>query len=110
MSSGQPQEHDFQAFYDQELGFRRQEGYPPFGSWCGWNTATTIHGKAEQLPRSLAGQIQAWMDEEGGRATRMIGPAPCFFSRMSGYYRWQIVLCGPDPAGLLSDRPWRLED
>jgi hypothetical protein len=26
---------------------------------------------------------------------------PCFFARVSGNYRWQIVLRGPDPATLL---------
>jgi primosomal protein N' (replication factor Y) len=31
----------------------------------------------------------------------MIGPVPCFFARVGGIYRWQIVLRGPDPAKLL---------
>ena len=31
---------------------------------------------------------------------QVIGPAPCFFNRMNGLYRWQIVLRGTDPAGL----------
>jgi primosomal protein N' (replication factor Y) len=42
----------------------------------------------------------------------MIGPAPCFFARVSGLYRWQIILSGPNPASLLRDRPvgeWRVE-
>jgi primosomal protein N' (replication factor Y) len=42
----------------------------------------------------------------------MIGPAPCFFTRIGGFYRWQIVLRGPDPASLLRGRSlgvWRVE-
>jgi primosomal protein N' (replication factor Y) len=42
----------------------------------------------------------------------MIGPAPCFFARIAGQYRWQIVLNGPDPAALLRGRDlgeWRVE-
>jgi primosomal protein N' (replication factor Y) len=30
-----------------------------------------------------------------------MGPLPCFFSRISGEYRWQIVLRGPNPTALL---------
>ncbi len=104
--------HDFQAFYDQELKFRRLAGYPPFSRLVRLEYRSYDPLKAEQAAHNLGGQIQVWMKQEGSRATRMIGPAPCFFSRMSGYYRWQIVLCGPDPAGLLKDRPlseWKIE-
>jgi primosomal protein N' len=42
----------------------------------------------------------------------MIGPVPCFFERLAGVYRWQIVLSGPDPASLLRDKhlgDWKVE-
>ncbi len=42
----------------------------------------------------------------------LIGPVPCYFARLAGVYRWQIVLRGPDPASLLRDKPlenWRVE-
>jgi primosomal protein N' (replication factor Y) (superfamily II helicase) len=60
----------------------------------------------------LARQIQTWLSAEDRGETEIIGPAPCFFARLSGYYRWQIVLRGPDPASLLRGRPladWRIE-
>jgi primosomal protein N' (replication factor Y) len=34
-----------------------------------------------------------------------VGPAPMFFARIRGRYRWQIVLRGSDPARLLDDFP-----
>ncbi len=46
-----------------------------------------------------------------GNAT-MIGPAPCFFSRLDGKYRWQIILRGDRFASLLDGRRfehWRIE-
>jgi primosomal protein N' (replication factor Y) len=53
------------------------------------------------------------MKEENYRGTQMIGPVPCFFARVRGEYRWQIVLRGPDPAGMLADRTpgpdWKVE-
>jgi primosomal protein N' (replication factor Y) len=46
----------------------------------------------------------------------VIGPVPCFFAKIAGLYRWQIVLRGPDPAAILRDRlvqawlkDWRVE-
>jgi primosomal protein N' (replication factor Y) len=42
----------------------------------------------------------------------MIGPAPSFFSRVDGRYRWQIVLRGADPGELLAGLrldDWRVE-
>jgi len=62
--------------------------------------------------RSLAAQTQTWLEQEGWRQTRLIGPAPCFFARIGGLYRWQIVLCGPTPAEVLRGRnlgEWRIE-
>jgi primosomal protein N' (replication factor Y) len=56
--------------------------------------------------------VETWLSESNLRATEMIGPAPCFFSRQNGFYRWQIILRGPDPASLLRERPlgeWRAQ-
>ncbi len=42
----------------------------------------------------------------------MIGPVPCFFSKLGGDYRWQIILRGADPALFLRDHVpdhWRVE-
>ena len=52
------------------------------------------------------------MEEEHRTETELVGPTPCFFSRLGGLYRWQIVLRGPDPASLLRGRnlgDWRVE-
>ena len=35
----------------------------------------------------------------------MIGPVPCFFTRLNSRYRWQIILKGQDPTALLQNRP-----
>ena len=43
----------------------------------------------------------------------ILGPAPAFFERFRGYYRWQILIHAPDPALLLRDLPipfgWRVD-
>lgn len=104
--------HDFKAFYEQELVYRRQLGYPPFTRLARLEYRNVNPEKAEKAAMDLAGQIRGWIKEEDRRLTRMIGPAPSFFSRQNGFYRWQIVLCGPDPVGLLRGRSlgeWRVE-
>jgi primosomal protein N' (replication factor Y) len=48
----------------------------------------------------------------GGAAPATIGPVPCFFSKLDGNYRWQIVLRGADPGAYLEGMrlsEWRVE-
>jgi primosomal protein N' (replication factor Y) len=104
--------HDYRAFYQQELKHRRQLGYPPFAHLARLEFRHHEAAQAERAARSMAAQIQAWLRQETRRATELIGPVPCYFARVAGVYRWQIVLRGPDPASLLRDKPlenWRVE-
>jgi primosomal protein N' (replication factor Y) len=104
--------HDYRAFYQQELKLRRQLGYPPFAHLARLEYRHQDPVQAERAARSMAAQVQAWIHQEARRATELIGPVPCYFARLAGVYRWQIVLRGPDPASLLRDRPlenWRVE-
>jgi primosomal protein N' (replication factor Y) len=105
--------HDYQAFYQQELAYRRQLGYPPFARLVRLEYRNRDQAKAQQAAQRLALTIQEWLRTEGRRETEIIGPAPCFFARLGGLYRWQIVLRGPDPASFLRGRSltadWRIE-
>jgi primosomal protein N' (replication factor Y) (superfamily II helicase) len=104
--------HDYRAFYQQELIHRRQLGYPPFAHLARLEFRHREAAQAERAARSMAAQIQAWLRQETRHATELIGPVPCYFARIAGVYRWQIVLRGPDPASLLRDKPlenWRVE-
>jgi primosomal protein N' (replication factor Y) len=67
---------------------------------------------AENEARRLAGRLSADIQTEKRIQTDLIGPVPCFFARVGGWYRWQIVLRGPDPAWLLRGKAlpgWRVE-
>lgn len=50
-----------------------------------------LHGELEV-------KIQA-MDQK----IDLIGPTSCFFKRIRGQYRWQIILRGSDPASAIPD-------
>jgi len=96
--------HDYPGFYQRELTFRRQLRYPPFSRLIRLEFRELNEHKAESSAMGLANQIKRWLAQGEHRSTEVIGPAPCFFSRVSGYYRWQIVLRGPDPVAVLKDR------
>lgn len=104
--------HDYQAFYNQELAYRQQLGYPPFTRLVRLEYRHSNASQAESAAREMATQVNAWLLSGERRATRMIGPVPCFFSRLNSLYRWQIILLGPDPASLFAGRifpDWRIE-
>jgi primosomal protein N' (replication factor Y) len=96
-------QHDYETFYAQEMNYRRQLRYPPFSQLVRLEYRHHDPQVAEEAAVTMAGHLQAWISEEG-RAVDLIGPVPCFFTRMYGRYRWQIILRGRDPAELLRDR------
>ncbi|HEX9029978.1 MAG TPA: helicase-related protein, partial [Anaerolineales bacterium] len=97
-------QHDFKGFYRQELEYRRRLGYPPFSRLVRLEFRSPKPDEAEHAALEMAAQIRTWLDSEDRRATQLVGPAPCFFARLGGQYRWQIILRGPDPASLLRGR------
>lgn len=104
--------HDYAGFYRQELGYRRELGYPPFSELVRLEYRSTDPDAAEQAAKTLANSLKAQIRRENRAQTHIIGPAPCFFSRLDTYYRWQIVLRGPEPLSLLTMRKlanWRVE-
>ena len=105
-------QHDYAAFYRQELGYRRQLGYPPFTQLVRMEYRHSQNAQAQAAAQEMAAHINTWLNDQDYRATRMIGPVPCYFARIADQFRWQIILRGPDPASLLRDRAlgdWRVE-
>jgi primosomal protein N' (replication factor Y) (superfamily II helicase) len=106
-------DHDYDAFYRQEMAFRRQQGYPPVRRLARLVYYNTQRAKAQAESTRLAEQLRAEIARLGLVDTDLIGPAPCFFSQQRGEFRWQIVVRSPDPATLLREAPpplgWRLD-
>ncbi len=104
--------HDYAGFASSELVFREQLRYPPFSRLVRLEyrhkNANQAENEARRMGRSLLQQINL----QQRRATDMIGPVPCFYARLDGQYRWQIILRGPDPASMLAGEnlgDWRIE-
>ena len=97
-------EHDYRGFYEKEIVYRRDLRYPPFSRLVRLEYRHYDPRKAEEAAHSLAERLVDWIEKED-RRVELLGPVPCFFSKLSGRYRWQIVLRGPDPVRVLRGRP-----
>ena len=108
--------HDVNGFYQYELEQRKRLGYPPFSRLVRLEFRHQDPIFAEQEARKLAGKLGELLTAERWKLITVIGPVPCFFAKIAGSYRWQIILRGADPALILGDRPagtwlkdWRVE-
>jgi len=106
-------EHDYARFYEREIAFRREHGYPPFRRLARLVHENTDPKRAEALASGLMERLRDELARRGLPATDLIGPVPCFFARRHNRYRWQILVRSPDPAALLRDLAlppgWRLD-
>jgi len=108
--------HDVNGFYQYELEQRKRLGYPPFSRLVRLEYRHHDPNVAEQEARKLAGKLGELLTNDHWKLVTVIGPVPCFFAKIAGLYRWQIVLRGADPVVVLKDRPvqawlkdWRVE-
>lgn len=104
--------HDFLRFYELEIEYRRKLGYPPFNRLARLEFRHPRVETAEAASLKMAANLNRWLEEGGFSSTELIGPAPSFFEKLNGQYRWQILLKGPNPAQILLERnlaDWRVE-
>ena len=99
------------AFYDAELDLRRRFGSPPFGRLVKLTIGRTDRTEAERDAVAMAERLRARAIERGS-AVAVVGPAPAFVPRRADRWRWNVILRGDDPAGLLDGdvpAPWSVD-
>lgn len=108
--------HDVNGFYETELEQRRRLGYPPFSRLVRLEYRHRDPLSAEKEAHRVAAKLREYLTTPQWKLVTMIGPVPSFFAKIGGFYRWQIVLRGPDPVPLLRERlvenwlkDWRVE-
>jgi primosomal protein N' (replication factor Y) len=97
--------HDYAGFYSQELRFRREAAYPPFRPLVRLLYSGTRETEARQASANLAGILQDRIRRLGLRDAELVGPAPAFFGKLGGRYRYHLLLHGQDARALLSSFP-----
>jgi len=96
-------QHDFSGFYKLELSRRRDIQYPPFTRIICLEMRDLYAENAEKRATLLADEISKRMKDSPDKTLVMIGPAPPYFARQRGYYRWQILIKGNRPEVVLDD-------
>jgi primosomal protein N' (replication factor Y) (superfamily II helicase) len=82
--------HDYDAFYESEISFRKTFHYPPVTSMI----ALLFRGEKVELVERAAVECGKLLEEavQPLRGTRIQGPAPAPLSRIKGVWRYQILL------------------
>ncbi len=97
--------HDYTAFYRHEMAFREEHAYPPMAPVIRLVYNNASPREAEAGCARVEEQLRLRLAQLGLPATDIMGPAPAFFQRIRGKYRWQIVIRGTGAAELLRDVP-----
>lgn len=109
--------HEVEKFYQRELRERQRLNHPPFTQLVRLEIRSTDAEKVESEAQRVAELLRGRASERDA-GVLISGPLPCFFARLGGEYRWQILLRGASPNSLLDgalvparliERGWRIE-
>jgi primosomal protein N' (replication factor Y) len=95
-------DQDYDAFYEQEIEFRRALGYPPVTRLIQLRISAQDPRQAKAGAEGLGRQCRALQAADAGfaRAITVLGPAAAALARIAGLHRWQILLKSPDTGPL----------
>jgi primosomal protein N' (replication factor Y) len=106
-------QHDYDAFYHTEMRFRQEQGYPPYRRLTRLLYLDSSRERCQQETARVAALLQARASALKIAEFSAIGPAPAFFSRERGKFRWHILFRAEDPGALLAGVPlgpqWRID-
>jgi primosomal protein N' (replication factor Y) len=104
--------HDYNEFFMREIQHRKDLGYPPFRRLMRLVYRHASAERAEAEAGATFKQLRARLARERIPATDLVGPTPCFFEKIAGEYRWQVIVRSPDPAALVRGIPlkgWHID-
>ena len=85
------QNHDYFTFYNREIAFRRQLGYPPFSRLIN----ILLQSREDDFTHEIALKLaQSMRQSEHSRHNRItvLGPSPAALTRLRNKFRYQILL------------------
>lgn len=94
--------HDYDGFYAQEIDYRRQFRQPPYTRLVRVTFQHRHLTKAMQLANQTAAMLRHKIESSTFfTASEVIGPSPCFYSRIDEHFRWQVLVRTQNPVALL---------
>jgi len=82
---------DYDRFFDQEIEFRRELGYPPFTHLVCVTLKGPVNERVQAAATALAAALRPALDAR----VVLAGPAPAPLARAKGHYRHQLMLRAP---------------
>lgn len=85
----QARDHNYDAFYQQEIAVRSPLGYPPFSRLIN----IRFSGVDEAQVQSAAARVAAFLRKSGeGDAVEVLGPSPSPLVKLRDLTRWQLLM------------------
>ena len=81
--------HDYEGFYNEEIAYRIQLGYPPIGRIIKIEIKSENEARAAEAAKTAKDRIRHLMR---GKETVLLGPAPAPVFRVRNQYRFQLIL------------------
>ena len=79
---------DYEAFYEEEIAYRRLMGYPPTEQLL----AVLLTGEDEQLLETAATYLKVYAERVGKGQVQLIGPASPYVGKVNNVYRRVIYV------------------
>ncbi len=100
---------NYDQFFQWEIEQRRILNYPPFSKLMRIEIREPNPETASDKANRLGVLVRSWLDEEDRKDVEIIGPVPCFYERIRGLYRWQIILRGLNYLSILKKHRQELQ-
>lgn len=86
--------HDYESFYAEEAGYRRELDYPPFASLIKLTVQGTDEGRARRQAEEVAAGLRAGLPKEAA----VVGPFAAPVAKISDVFRLHILIKTADGA------------
>lgn len=84
-------DHNYVAFYEQEVEFRRELNYPPFATLVNVLSKNESDSAAVGMLDALVAEVKK-QPMALRKGIELIGPTPAVLARIKGEYRWHVLL------------------
>jgi len=95
--------HDYLRFFNEEMNFRQDLGYPPYRRLILFQLAGNVEEKTREAAQLLAVQCQKISRKRSEllQELEMLGPVAAPLGKVKGKYRWQLLLKSSKVASLI---------
>jgi primosomal protein N' (replication factor Y) len=102
-SIGFAKAHDYLGFFNEEMGFRRELGYPPYLRLILFQLAGNVEERTQEAAERLAAECREICRKrsELSHELEILGPVAAPLGKVKGKYRWQLLLKSKKVAPLL---------